>query len=188
MGGSRLAKKKRSKFFKCLVLVGWKVCTSSLRAETLHTPPTTAPTGNGENQYPSADCLAWLTTSRGGRQSSEEQTREHRPLDTRQLTNTCVCMFPACPAGESPCWSTHTADWQECLEFCNMPYVYKLSSELPTRKHLEHFWRDKNVATTGRVRWIHLALQNTRAEPPTGRVLTDCELERDRRMKLNKNG
>lgn len=28
----------------------------------------------------------------------------------------------------------------------------------------------------GRATWIHLALQSTRAEPPTGRVLTDCEL------------
>lgn len=81
----------------------------SVRAKDLHFLPegkdSSPSTQNGWNRKwrkpVSSSCRLPHRTSSCVRPNSKTQTKEFQPLDTRQLTNTCVCMFPACPEGGS---------------------------------------------------------------------------------------
>lgn len=135
--------------------VGRKVYTSSLRAKTLHTTPTTAPTGNGENQYPFADCVLWLKATTVVRASSKKQPREYRPgwIPGSWQTHVFVCS-QLVPRGKvrvgAHIQQTDRNVWNSATRRTSIN-----SKKNSLRETFEHFWEDPNVAKTGRVRWIH---------------------------------
>lgn len=174
-GGWRLAKKEEASYSRPVVSEGERsvLPPRGQRLFTLH------PERLEQEMEPvSSSWLPRMTEDIYRSETKQRGADQRVSAPGYQAADKHMCLYvPSLSRGEeSPCWSTHTADWQECLEFRNTPYVYKLSCELLSRNISDIFREDKNAATIGRAAWKHLALQSTRAEPPTGRVLTDCEL------------